>query len=156
MDFDLSNRVDLGPLEQMAHDMASIMRERPQDIFDLGERLMGALVTPMFREANHRLGYWVCRVMPSRCLGCSVQGEKDVIVGENSAMFYGVFSDIDILDIPDTDQLHQQAVTGPVPSLIFETIDDEVPAGIAQSYLHVAVPLLDTFVDIERVAIAEH
>ncbi len=153
MDFSGLNNIDLSTLERMAFDVNLIFRERPDAIFT-DEKLVDGLVKPIMHEATRRLGCWVCRVMPSHCIGCNVTGEKELILGENSATFFGVFNTIDVLDIVENPFLNEGRETGPVPSLIFETIDDDVPAGLAQTYLHVAVPLIGAFVDVERVAIA--
>lgn len=144
--------IDLREIESMAESAVTIFHTVPEEFF-YDHDLASKLIEPIKKRAEVLLGPWACRVITTSSLGCNIDGISDHIAGEDWASFFGHWVDVDVhaFQSKESNPLTEDLDGKLVPSLVFETFDDDKFDGtIAQTYLHVAVPLLGTLVDIQR------
>lgn len=136
--------VDTSNLTHLAYAATSTISAVPEELF-FDPSLLGLLMSPIEQEAERRLRGMSCRVITGLSIGLNVEGSSDLIVGESRASFWGKFVSVDLMggateptydnDLIDRDKL--------VPGLVFETFDEaQFDGTLAQTYIHVAVPLL--------------
>ena len=141
--------VDIDGLEMMAGTVSTALETVPEEFF-VDKDLLSNIMEPL-RLESHRIlsGWWVYRVIPSYYVGCNAFGEPDGVHAQSEDIFYGVYNGIDLVQSGDS-LYGEHALLS--PSIVFETIDNvEGQYGLSQTYLHVAVPLVDNIVAIEKV-----
>ena len=155
MEYVLFDPIDLREIESMAESAATIFHTMPEEFY-YDSNLSSTIIEPIKIRSEELLGPWACRVITTTSIGCNIDGVTDHINGEDWASFFGYCFDVDVHVFPSVESspLTQDLDGKIVPSLVFETFDDNKFDGtIAQTYLHVAVPLLGTLVDIQRYGI---
>ncbi len=142
--------VDIDELESMAGTVCTVFGFAPEELF-LDQDLLASLIDPIRSSAQQLLGQWVHKVVPGYYLGCSVLGENDLVNAGEEDLFYGIYRGIDMIGGKEPLLSGNHTATF-YPSIVFETIDnDEPPYSLAQTYLHIAVPLVDNIVAIEKI-----
>ena len=151
MEISISEPVDLSGIESMAKAASAVFQDLPEELF-YDDTLANNLLMPIKQEAELVLGRWAYVVTANSVIGCNTRGLPDYVLGENSISFFGRWADVDVHVLQgEPDPLTVGLDGALVPSLVFDTFDDEIfDKTLAQTYLRVAVPLLGTLVDIQR------
>lgn len=141
--------VDIDGLEMMAGTVGATLEYVPEEFF-ADKDLLSGIIEP-FRIESHRLlsGWWIYRVVPSYYVGRNTFGEHDGVHAQGEDMFYGVYNGIDLVQSGDSSDGERVQLS---PSIVFETLDNvKEEYGLSQTYLHVAVPLVDNIIVIEKI-----
>lgn len=143
--------VETDQLEAMAGSVSVVIKSVPELLF-FDQELLNKILKPLENDAHQLLGGWIHKVVPAYYLGCNAMGDNDTVNATIDDIFYGVYKGISLVDSSIEPWEPQKSTV--VPSLIFETLDNiEFQYGLAQTYLHVKVPLVDNIIAIEKIGV---
>jgi hypothetical protein len=148
-------KVDMTDLKRFAFNAHEVMQTYPQlileDVKDDEISFQQMLLNPIVEYTKSKMGNKICKVESAYCFGLNDDEENDLIAGIGSTTFTGSVYDVTLTPTIG-DHSPEIQLNGPdSPALVFETNNDDMKYNsIAQTYLHIGVPLLGNVIKVNE------